>query len=113
MNSEGTALSSASPEAVRLFAALLELVGTLGPYQEEPKKTSVHLTNKSAFMGVHFRRRYLILTLKAESPIDSPRVVKTEQVSKNRWHCVVKLAEESAMDDALRVWIRAAYQLCA
>lgn len=113
MNSEGNALSSASVEAMRLYAALLALVRTLGTYQEEPKKTSVHLTNKSAFMGVQFRRTYLLLTLKAESPIESPRVVKAEQVSKNRWHCEVKLGEESEIDDALRVWIRAAYQLCA
>lgn len=112
MNSGGNPLSSASPEAMRLYAALIAVVRTFGIYREEPKKTSIHLANKSAFIGVHFRRTYLILTLKSASRIDSSRVVKAEQVSKNRWHCEVKLAEHSEIDDALRGWIRAAYQLC-
>jgi hypothetical protein len=74
--------------------------------------TSVHITNKSAFLGVHFRRNYLILTIKSASQIDSPRIVKAEQASKNRWHCDVKVASEAEIDDVLKSWMRDAYLLC-
>ncbi len=113
MNSTGSVLSSATPEALRLYHGLLAALQPLGPFQEEAKKTSVHLTRKSAFLGVHFRRSYLILTIKSASRIDSSRVVKAEQVSKNRWHCEVKVTEEADIDAVLQGWMRDAYLLCA
>ena len=113
MNAIGNALTTATPEALTLYRALLAALRQVGPFQEEAKKTSVHLTNKSAFLGVHFRRNYLILTVKSASPIDSPRIVKVEQVSKNRWHCDVKFAAAAEIDDVLIAWISAAHLLCS
>jgi hypothetical protein len=112
MSSTGNALASATPEALRLYRALLMSFHSLGPFQEEPKKTSVHLTNKSAFAGVHFRRNHLILTIKSADRIDSPRVIKAEQVSKNRWHCDVKVTTEAEIDAPLKTWMKNAYLLC-
>lgn len=112
MSSTGSVLASATPEALRLYRALLVSLHSLGPFQEEPKKTSVHLTNKSAFAGVHFRRNYLIVTIKSAERIDSPRVIKAEQVSRNRWHCDVKVTAEAEIDASLGTWMRDAYLLC-
>ena len=112
MNSTGSALASASPEALLLYRALLTSLRSLGPFEEESKTTSVHLTNKSAFVGVHFRRKYLILTIKSAERIDSPRVIKAEQVSKNRWHCDVRFTPETEIDASLKAWMKNAYLLC-
>jgi hypothetical protein len=85
----------------------------MGAFGEEVKKTSVHLVRGSAFVGVHFRRSHLLVTIKAAAPIDSPRMVKVEQVSKNRWHCEVKVSAETEIDVELTAWMRDAYDLCA
>jgi hypothetical protein len=42
--------------------------------REEPKKTSIHLVNKTAFAGIATRKEVLILTLKAANAVKSPRV---------------------------------------
>jgi len=107
------ALSAASPDAVRLYRSLLAALRPLGTFREEVKKASVHLVRGSAFVGVHFRRSHLLLTIKAAVPIRSPRIVKAEPVSRNRWHCEVKVFAESQIDDELTAWMRTAYDLCA
>jgi len=107
------ALSAASPAAQNLYGSLLAALRRLGPFQEEPKKTSVHLVRKSAFAGVQLRRDCLILTIKSDKRIRSSRIKKGEQVSKNRWHSEVKIEGESDLDGELMGWLRAAYELCA
>src|ERR1051326_1264054 len=98
MTQSGTILTSASPTGQRLYRGLLSVLQPLGPFQQELKKTSVHLVRGSAFLGVQLRREYLILTIKAETPIKSPRITKSERVSKNRWHCDVRIANETDFD---------------
>jgi hypothetical protein len=107
------ALRTASPEAVRLYRSLRAALRPIGAFREEVKKTSVHLVRGSAFVGVHFRSSHLLVTIKAAAPIDSPRIVKVEQVSKNRWHCEVKVSAETEIDSDLTAWMRAAYNICA
>src|SRR4051812_39618982 len=86
-------MSAAMPTTDALFAgkdlavletyrAILAALGVLGPYREEPKKTSIHLAKASGFAGVHPRKGYLILNIRTDGPIDSPRVVKREQFSR-------------------------------
>ena len=106
-------VASASPAARELYRNLICAVRTLGPYKEELKKTSVHLVHASAFIGDQFRREYLLVTIKSETPIKSHRVTKLEQVSKNRWHSEVRLSADAEIDSQLLVWLRAAYDLCA
>jgi hypothetical protein len=66
---------------------------------------------KSAFAGVHPRKAYLMVTVKAAVPIDSARVVKTEQVSKTCWHCQVRLTTKSEIDAELLGWLAKAYDI--
>jgi hypothetical protein len=113
MAQQQDALSSAGPASRELYYKLVKTLGSLGPFQEEVKKTSIHLVRGSAFAGVHPRKQHLLLTIKAVQPIPSPRIVKTEQVSKNRWHLEVKLAAPHDLDGELLGWLRDAYDLCA
>ncbi len=106
------AIGTASPEASALYRRLLAALQPLGTFHEEVKKTSVHLTRGSAFAGVHFRRSHLLLTIKSEVSIDSPRIVKAEQVSKNRWHCEVKVSTGAEIDREVIAWMKTAYDLC-
>jgi hypothetical protein len=93
----------------RLLAALREI----GPFREEPKKTSIHLVRTIGFAGVHPRKHSLILNLRTIQPIQSARVTKLEQVSKNRYHNEVKLERPEHVDDEIVGWLRDAYALGA
>jgi hypothetical protein len=106
------ALSSASPVARALYEELLHTLAPLGAFETEVKKTSIHLVRSSAFAGVHPRKRHLLVTIKAAAPISSGRIVKTEQVSKNRWHLDVKVAVAGDIDAELLGWLREAYAIC-
>ena len=97
----------------RIYDRLLTEARTVGPFEEDPKKTSIHLARGTAFAGIATRKAYLLLTLRTTSRIDSPRVVQTEQVSKSRWHNVVKIASEAEVDAELRGWLQSAYTLSA
>lgn len=106
------ALSAASPLARQLYQQLLAAIKPIGPFRVEVKKTSIHLVRGSAFVGVHPRKQHLLVTIKADKSIQNPRVVKAEQVSRNRWHLDVRLASSEEIDAELLGWLRKAYELC-
>jgi hypothetical protein len=93
------------------YLAVLKAAKKVGPFTEEPKKTSIHLNRKSAFAGVATRKDALILTVKSTINLAGPRVVKTEQTSASRWHVEVRLASPSDIDSTLRDWLAAAYEI--
>jgi Domain of unknown function (DUF5655) len=106
------ALFAGKDQAVRdTYNQLLDVLRELGPLNEEPKKTSIHLSKKTGFAGVHPRKSYLYLNLRTEHPIDSPRVSKVEQVSKNRYHNEIKLVSPEEIDQQLTGWLKEAYAL--
>lgn len=95
------------------YNSLIKAIHRFGALQEEPHKTSIHLVNHSAFAGVATRKSYLLLTIKTDYPIENPRVTKTERVSRNRFHHLVKLETPEAVDVDLLKWLKDAYQLSA
>ena len=113
MTDQGDALANAGPVSRQLYKELLAAIKPIGPYRAEVKKTSIHLVRNSAFAGVHPRKAYLLLTVKSAKAMRSPRIVKSEQISKNRWHLEVKLAAAEEIDAELLNWLRDAYELCA
>ena len=94
-----------------IYTRLLEALSTLGRFQEEPKETSIHLVRNAGFAGVHPRKSYLYLNLRTDYPIDNPRIAKTEQVSKNRFHNELKLNSPDEVDEELIGWLKDAYTL--
>src|SRR5436309_252378 len=99
------------PPKTDLYRDLLAAIEPIGPFTEEQKKTCVHLVRESAFAGVHPRKEGFLLTLKSPRPIQSARIVKSEQASKNRWHLDVRVAQAGDIDAELLTWIRAAYEM--
>src|SRR5690349_23084456 len=85
---------------------LIKAIREFGPVGEEPKKTSIHLTHKTALAGVATRKDYLILTIKSDRKLSSPRIHKTEQVSAKRFHHEVKLVSPDDVNNELISWLR-------
>jgi hypothetical protein len=102
-----------NPAVQATYERLLEALREIGPFREEPKKTSIHLVRTTGFAGVHPRKHWLILNLRTAQPIQSARIAKFEQVSKNRYHNEVKLERPEHVDDEILGWLRDAYALGA
>ncbi len=100
--------------AVRqIYDRLVKNSRKFGPVGEEPKKTSIHLVNRTAFAGVATRKSAIILTIKSDRKLSSPRVHKSEQTSASRFHHEVKLASPADVDSELVKWLKDAYSLSA
>ena len=95
----------------QIYDRLLKRARTFGPVVEDPKKTSIHLVNRTAFAGVATRKSAIVLTIKADSDISSPRIHKSEQTSARRFHHEVKLNSPADVDAELVGWLKHAYAL--
>src|SRR3954468_9464110 len=82
-----------APVVREIYDRLVAQAEQFGPVTQDPKKTSIHLSRKTAFAGVATRRDAIILTLKSASDIRSARIVRREQASANRWHLELKLTD--------------------
>ena len=97
-----------------VYDALLKAMRGLGPVEIEPKKTCVHVVAErdgTAFAGIHPRKNGVLLTLRTETAIASPRVRKTEQASRNRHHNDLLVSAPAEIDAELKRWLNAAYTL--
>ncbi len=101
------------PNVKSVYERLLSETRKFGPVLEEPKKTSIHLVNKSAFAGVTTRKDALILNIKSSAPIQHPRFKKSERVSAGRYHQELKLTSPGEVDGLVVGWLKAAYLLSA
>jgi hypothetical protein len=99
------------PATREIYDRLLKTSGKFGPVTEDPKKTSIHLVNKTAFAGVATRKSAIILTIKSDRKLASPRIHKSEQTSSRRFHHEVKLTSVADVDAELTGWLKAAYEL--
>ena len=103
--------SGKDPAVYMTYTGLLDALRSVGPVTVEAKKTSIHLVRSSGFAGVHPRKSYLYLNLRLDRALSGPRVAKTEQVSKNRWHNEIRLDSPDQIDDELRGWLQEAHTL--
>src|SRR5438270_13047045 len=95
----------------KIYESLLKTSRKFGPVAEDPKKTSIHLVNKTAFAGVATRKSAMVLTIKSDREISSPRIHKSEQTSAQRFHHEVKLTSPAEVDSELVKWLKDAYEL--
>ena len=95
----------------RIYDRLLKEARRFGPAIEEPKKTSIHLVNRTAFAGVATRQQALILTIKSDHNLSSPRIQKSEQTSAKRFHHQVRVNSPAEVDSELVNWLKDAYAL--
>ncbi len=103
--------SGKEPSVRALYDRLLLALQKFGKVIEEPKKTSIHLVNGSAFAGVQTRGTYILLNIKADHKIESPRIHKAEKISARRFHHRVKISSLSEIDSELIGWLHEAYEL--
>lgn len=102
-----------APEVRKIYDQLMKALQRFGPIVEEPKKTSIHLVNATALAGVATRKNYILLNIKSDHKLTSPRIHKAEQVSAKRFHCEVKLESPADIDVELISWLKNAYALSA
>ena len=94
-----------------IYDRILKVSREFGAVTEEPKKTSIHLVNKSAFAGVVTRKSALILNIKSSAPIKHARITKSERLSASRFHQEVKLTSPDDVDAVLIGWLKDAYDI--
>jgi len=95
----------------QIYDRILKSARKFGPVGEEPKKTSIHLVNRTAFAGVATRKSAIILTIKSDRKLSSPRIHKSEQTSASRFHHEVKLTSPAQVNAELVKWLKDAYEL--
>ena len=95
----------------QIYDRLLKGARKFGLVVEEPKKTSIHLVNRTAFAGVAARKNSIILTIKSHRKLWSPRIHRSEQASANRFHHEVKLTSPPEVDSEIVKWLKEAYAL--
>ena len=96
-----------------IYDALLKILKNRGPIVEAAHKTSIHLIRATTLAGVVTRKNCLILTLKSDHMLTSPRIGKTEKVSANRYHLKLKLKSPLDVNLQLVGWLNHAYMLSA
>ncbi len=100
------------PDEIRaLYDRLVTVAETFGPVEQDPKKTSIHLNRQTAFAGIAVRKTHIVLTIKSDRLIKSPRIFKSEQTSAKRFHHEIKLSAVEDLDTELQNWLKAAYDL--
>lgn len=99
------------PEVKSIYERIVSESLKFGDVVEEPKQTSIHLVNRSAFAGVVTRKNALILNIKSAAPIKDKRIIKSEQLSASRFHQKVKLTSADEVDSTLIGWLKDAYAI--
>jgi len=99
------------PSVRKMYDRLLSALRKFGKVIEEPRKTSIHLVNVSAFAGVQTRETYILLNIKADHKIESPRIHQGEQISAKRFHHRVKISSVGEIDKELIGWLHDAYTM--
>jgi hypothetical protein len=99
------------PAVRALYDQLLQTLNKIGPVEEDPKKTSIHINRKSALIGIETRKDCLLLTIKADHEINNPRIEKVEKISAKRFYHKVRIRSPKDYDAELKSWLKDAYAL--
>ena len=94
-----------------IYYRLFEELGKFGPLKIEPKKTSIHLSNRFGFAGVYTRKNYINLEVHLNHRLSGKRINKVEQASANRFHHTIRLSNPEDIDEELLGWLKEAYEL--
>jgi hypothetical protein len=104
------AVFAGRPEAAAVYDRLMQACAGFGPQRIEPKGTCIHLAaGRSAFAGIHPRKRGVLLTIRSRAPIDSPRVRNCERPSASRAYNDLLVETPAEVDAELIGWLREAY----
>src|SRR5207237_9795659 len=74
----------------RIYDRLLKEARRFGTVIEEPKNTSLHMVNRTAFAGVAMRQHALIVTIKSDGNVPRPRIHKYAHLPSTQYHQQLK-----------------------
>jgi len=104
-------LEGKEPVVSQIYERLICELQKFGPIKIDPKKTSIHLSNRFGFAGVYTRRDYINLEVHLNYKLTGNRIGKAEQASANRFHHTIKLMSPDDIDGDLLSWLKQAYDL--
>ena len=100
-----------SPELRALFDALAEAVNACGPAEVLPEKTRIAFHRRMSFLGVYLRKDHLIVGFVLAERIEHPRFESVQTFSPRNHLHNLRLRNISEIDEEVREWIRAAYEV--
>ena len=101
------------PKLRQIYENLLAEITKSGPVRTDAVKTSINIANRAHFAMVYVLSSCLKLEFLFDKPLDSPRIVKSQQISEGKYIHFVKLFETGDIDEQLRGWLRVAYKIGA
>jgi len=106
-------LARTSPEVRSAFAALLEVLSSIGPHEVIALKTMLVFRVASNFAGATLTRSRIDLGFFLSQQVRHPRVRRIERLSPTKLAHHVHLEAASEIDAELRAWLREAYMIGA
>ena len=100
-----------TPEVRALYDRVLAAARKWGEVVESPNQGSIHLVRETVFAGARPQRDGLLLSFKSTTDLDSPRIVKRERPSANRWYLYVKLATPKDLDREVLGWLATSWEM--
>lgn len=112
MRSEHDPFWDTSSKIRALYRRLAVAVRRIGPFEEKPTKVSMNLVRAAVFVEIEPQLKCLRLTVKSESPLKDPRILRTSHATRTRWENDFKIGLHEEIDPEVMEWIRASYELC-
>jgi hypothetical protein len=94
-----------------LQVALMQLLESIGKYDVEQKKESMHIVRERAFLGIHPKKSYLGVNVVLDHSKASPSASKVEQVSANRFYHFYKITDKQELDRSFARLLKEAFDL--
>jgi hypothetical protein len=94
-----------------LGKSLLHLLDSIGKYNVERKKSSIHITRERAFVGIHPKKSYLGINVVLDRAQAAPPASKVEKVSANRFHHYYKITSKKELNRSFAQLLQEAYDL--
>lgn len=106
-----TLFENKEEQVLTCYKAIIQNIETYAEPIIEVKKTTLHIIKKRAFLGVHPMKKWLDLNIVSDHPLSYSKLMKSEQISKNRYHNKVRLYSVEEIDKQLLDLIKDAYQM--
>ena len=106
-----THFAKRSPELRILFDALAKAVRACGPHEVLAEKTRISFHRRMSFISVYLRKDHLILGIVLAQRIEHPRFDSVQTFSPRNHLHNLRLRSVGEIDDDVRAWIRAAYDV--
>lgn len=103
--------SNKNKNVIEIYHKIIDILDSIGEYEIEAKKTSIHIKRKSAFLGINPKKKWIDINIVTDHPLEYEKITKVEQVSKHRFHNNLRMMDSSELNSDVTVLIREAYHL--